>query len=275
MKAHPITEFPYRWIPMLVLVAVLIAVQTALLRGYAGADWLPAAIDSGTTVVWLAILAYAAGFIAGYVSLFRTDVVIVAGGSLLWLAGCYMICDIMTGIAGLAYIPFAPTIPFRLLFGIPALTAIMLWYRLNAASDADSEEPDYTAEREPRQQEFPQEETIDRITVKDRSRIHLIEAGELLCIQANGDYVTLTTAEGEYLQGSLFCINPSGLKSGRFFQRTDQIEIVCPHILPAVVRCGVGVEPDAHLFFVVEHLDQRFVRALFPVKHELDVGRHG
>lgn len=200
MKTHPISESPYCWIPVLMLSGALIAVQIALLRGYAGAEWLPAVTDSVTTVVWLAVLAYAAGFIAGYVSLFRTDVVIVAGGSLLWLAGCYMVCDIMTGIAGLAYIPFAQTIPFRLLFGIPALTAIMLWYRLNAASDADSEEPNYTAEREPRQQEFPQEETIDRITVKDRSRIHLIEAGELLCIQACGDYVTLTTAEGEYLQ---------------------------------------------------------------------------
>lgn len=196
MKTHPISESPYCWIPVLMLSGALIAVQIALLRGYAGAEWLPAVTDSVTTVVWLAVLAYAAGFVAGYVTIFRTDVAIVVGGSLLWLAGSYMVCDIMTGIAGLTYIPFAPTIPFRLLFGLPALTAVTLCYRLHAQESA--EEPESPAIAIP--QRVPQEETIDRITVKDRSRIHLIEAGELLCIQACGDYVTLTTAEGEYLQ---------------------------------------------------------------------------
>lgn len=196
MKTHPITESPGRWIPMLMLIPVLIALQIALLRGYTGSEWLPTVIDSTATVVWLAILAYAGGFIAGYVSLFRTNAAIVAAEGLLWAAGSYMVCDIMTGVAGLTYIPFVPTIPFRLLFGLPALTAMALWYRLIALESTEAEEPKYAAEP----QHAPQTEVIRRITVKDRSRIHLIEAGELLCIQACGDYVTLTTAEGEFLQ---------------------------------------------------------------------------
>ena len=45
-----------------------------------------------------------------------------------------------------------------------------------------------------------QEETIDRITVKDGSRIHIIKVDELLYIQACGDYTTLITPTGEYIK---------------------------------------------------------------------------
>ena len=41
-----------------------------------------------------------------------------------------MVCDIMVRIVGVSYVPFAQTIPFRLLFGLPVLIAITLWYRL-------------------------------------------------------------------------------------------------------------------------------------------------
>ena len=45
-----------------------------------------------------------------------------------------------------------------------------------------------------------QEEIIDRITVKDGSRIHIIKVDELLYIQACGDYATLVTPTGEYIK---------------------------------------------------------------------------
>ena len=50
------------------------------------------------------------------------------------------------------------------------------------------------------QQGKPQTELIDRITVKDGSRIHLVKADELIYIQACGDYVMLITPTGEYLK---------------------------------------------------------------------------
>ncbi len=43
-------------------------------------------------------------------------------------------------------------------------------------------------------------EWIDRITVKDGSRIHLVKADEMIYIQACGDYVMLITPTGEYLK---------------------------------------------------------------------------
>ncbi len=44
--------------------------------------------------------------------------------------------------------------------------------------------------------EEPQIEQIDRITVKDGSKIHLIKTDELIYIQACGDYVMLITPSG-------------------------------------------------------------------------------
>ena len=42
MKAHPIIDYPYRWIPILLLLLVLVAAQVALVCLYTGADYLPA-----------------------------------------------------------------------------------------------------------------------------------------------------------------------------------------------------------------------------------------
>ena len=44
MKAHPIIESPFRWIPMLVLALILVAFQVALVCGYTGNDYLPALV---------------------------------------------------------------------------------------------------------------------------------------------------------------------------------------------------------------------------------------
>lgn len=198
MKAHPIIAYSYRLIPVSILILALTAVQTALIHGYTGAEYLPTAIDSVTTIVWLAILAYLARFAVGIGSLFPTDAVMTAIGLLLWLAGSYMVCDVMVRIADFDYIPFATTLPFRLLFGVPALAAVVLWRRLTVLQKSQAQDREYPEEQQA--PALPQTETIDRITVKNRSRIHLIEVGELLYICACGDYVTLVTASGEYLQ---------------------------------------------------------------------------
>ena len=44
------------------------------------------------------------------------------------------------------------------------------------------------------------EDCLDRITVKDGTKSHLIELADLLYIQSCGDYVTLITPEGEYIK---------------------------------------------------------------------------
>ena len=50
MKAHPIIDYPYRWIPILLLLLVLVAAQVALVCLYTGADYLPALVDGIATM---------------------------------------------------------------------------------------------------------------------------------------------------------------------------------------------------------------------------------
>ena len=203
MKAHPIIDYPFRWIPMLVLALVLVTCQVALVCGYTGAGYIPALVDGIATIAWLAAIAYLAWFVVGLVSLFQTDVIMILVGILLWLAGSFMVCDIMERIAGVSYISFAQTIPCRLLFGLPVLIAVTLWYRLIVAKEEALNrelEKELIVHQVTEQQAEPPVELIDRITVKDGSRIHLVKSDELIYIQACGDYVMLITPSGEYLK---------------------------------------------------------------------------
>lgn len=205
MKAHPIIDNPFRWIPMLVLALILVVFQVVLVCGYTGNDYLPALVDGIATIGWLAAIAYLAWFVVGLVSLFQTDVIMIIIGSMLWLAGSFMVCDIMVRIVGVPYVSFAQTIPFRLLFGLPVLIAITLWYRLIVTKEEvqnqelEKELAVHQVNVAEQQEELPME-WIDRITVKDGSRIHLVKADELIYIQACGDYVMLITPTGEYLK---------------------------------------------------------------------------
>ena len=107
----------------------------------------------------------------------------------------------MVRIAGITYISFASTIPFRLLFGIPTWIAIILWYHLIVVKAPEAQEDEFIVPQSVKAEKTEeQEETIDRITVKDGARIHIIKVDELLYIQACGDYATLITPTGEYIK---------------------------------------------------------------------------
>ena len=80
----------------------------------------------------------------------------------------------------------------RQLFGLPVLIAVTLWYRLITAKEEvlnQELEKELIAHQVVEAQVEVPAGLIDRITVKDGSRIHLIKADELIYIQACGDYV--------------------------------------------------------------------------------------
>ena len=135
MKTHPIIDYPYRWVPVLVVALVLVVAQVMIMSVYTGADYVPAVIDGIATIGWLMALGYLVWFVVGVVSIFQTEVITLVAGILIWIAGSFMVYDIVTRIAGIPYITFASTIPFRLLFGIPTWVAILLWYRLIVAKE--------------------------------------------------------------------------------------------------------------------------------------------
>ena len=68
MKTHPIIDYPYRWVPMLVVALVLVAAQVAIMSVYTGADYVPAVIDGIATIGWLMALGYLAWFVVGVVA---------------------------------------------------------------------------------------------------------------------------------------------------------------------------------------------------------------
>ena len=75
-----------------------------------------------------------------------------------------------------------------------------MWYHLQIVADTSLQTEKFTAPEVEKAAPLPQEESIDRITIKDGSRIHIIKVEDLLYIQACGDYATLVTSDGEYIK---------------------------------------------------------------------------
>ena len=50
MKTHPIIDYPYRWVPVLVVALVLVLAQVMIMSVYTGADYVPAVIDGIATI---------------------------------------------------------------------------------------------------------------------------------------------------------------------------------------------------------------------------------
>lgn len=201
MEAHPFTETAWRKTAVAGCLLATALAHAWLLVHYASAGWTAAVADALVSAGWLAVLAWLAWFVSGVVSVPVTQWLTGLAGLLLWLSGSWVTCDLVMRLLGEPGIRFMPTLPFRLLFGIPAWTALLLWYRLG------QEEADALPPAEPRPASVVPAATlqepaeyIDRITVKDGSRIHIVKTGELLYIQACGDYATLVTPTGQYVK---------------------------------------------------------------------------
>ena len=74
------------------------------------------------------------------------------------------------------------------------------------ASDVEEEESDSSKE----------DEIIDSITVKQNNKVHIIALDELFYIQADGDYVTLCTAKGNFLKEQTMKALQKALPQDRF-----------------------------------------------------------
>lgn len=132
------------------------------------------------------------------------------------LVGSFFIRWILEFINHAVYTPFILTLPFRLCYVALLWSIILLWYRLQSAAGEREEmenqlvtmqetwmEDRRKAEASRKKEEeagADAEDCLDRITVKDGTKIHLIELADLLYIQSCGDYVTLITPEREYIK---------------------------------------------------------------------------
>ncbi len=218
MELHPLHDEPKRKVVALVLIILLAMIQATLLELYAQASPVAANADGVLSVGLLAVLAYWAWYVTEFVPLRQTRVLLTVVALLIWLAGCYAIQSLIEGVLQESYISFHRTLPFRIVAGGMSWTIIMLWYRIevlrkelrNQEDEPPADELMLPAETDPALPDLAdgtdpssigsEPKFTDRITVKDGSRIHLVEVEKLLYLQACGDYVTLITPDSQYVK---------------------------------------------------------------------------
>ncbi len=205
MDAHPLTYNPPLGIPVVASGTVLAGIQAALLIAYADVPVSYALADGILGVALLGALAYLMWFVIGYVNYPSATLLANVLALLLWLAGCFAIQSGIEWVATDRYIPFYATLPFRITMGVLCWTSVTLWYKNRILQyrieQLEGEIPfDEQRQEEASGTSTAEEQTFTRITVKDGTRIHLIEVEKLLYIQACGDYVTLIDPNGQYVK---------------------------------------------------------------------------
>lgn len=200
MPGHPFTTtLVRRWTVGCLAVAACLATY-GLLTGYTSLRWSSALADSLLSAVLFFTAAYLYWPVAESLKITQILVlmaVAIQGG---WIGIDFVILW-LGGLESRAQ--FLPTLPFRLLFGLLGWTILAQWYNGVRQTDeqAGGDLPEHIPPTdEPGGSLAPAVEWLERISVKDGTRIHLIPIGELWYLQAGGDYVTLTTSSGEYVK---------------------------------------------------------------------------
>jgi Response regulator of the LytR/AlgR family len=111
-----------------------------------------------------------------------------------------LLCLGVSYVVELTYAPqsvhlFIGSIPFRLTLGVLSWVILILWYQIYILRNQD-EDSDMLEFAEPQEKQT----VLERISVKDGSRIHILQTDELIYVQACGDYATFFTATGQYMK---------------------------------------------------------------------------
>ena len=136
-------------------------------------------------------------------------------------------CSILLQIFGLEdWEEFSITIPFRFLFGLMAWIILSQWY---ASRERKSEAEPIVRQMEEKTAPPPTtvpEEILDRISVKDGARIHIIPIKEIFYLQACGDYVTLFTTSGQHVKEQPWSISSEAFLLRSSFVYTALISLI-------------------------------------------------
>jgi len=194
MLSHPFTESLFNKAIGITLIAVAIVVEWGLLIVYSDAAMVPALIDSLLSVGLLAIAGFMGWYLLGFIRVWTAQLSIAVLVQFICIGVSFTILAIL-GMENTE--TFLKSLPLRFLFGLLCWIILLQWYRMLQYADS-VQEPEEKQEVENTQE--PVHEVIDRISVKDGSRIHIIHMNELICLQASGDYVTLFTPSGQYIK---------------------------------------------------------------------------
>ena len=191
MFRHPITEF----IPRRKLVALFFVAAVAVLWGlvtlYGGIDPAKALGVAVSYAILFSCGIIFYGVTVHYLKLYLLRSIVAATVLVLSLG--------LTG--GLAVFlewsdwrGYFRILPLLVIYGSMGWKILALWFSDRRAGTPPEEPEEETAAPSGKR------ETIDRISVRKGSEIHLIKTEELFYIQADGDYVWLFTGTGKYLK---------------------------------------------------------------------------
>ena len=201
MQAHPLLRSFISQAVGIGLFLIAVALQCGLLMVYGHCPFGVAFGDSLCSLGFLALSGYCLWYVRQVIPIPQVQTVLALFVLLLWSVSG-LLGELLT--EEVSWSSYAPTLPFRLLYGALLWIILTLWYALQQKPAAPIEERIAPATQQvvvPPPPPAPTEvEVIDRISVKDGARIHIIDLEEILYLQASGDYVTIFTTTGQYLK---------------------------------------------------------------------------
>ncbi|MDR1644605.1 MAG: LytTR family transcriptional regulator [Tannerellaceae bacterium] len=200
MLAHPLIRSRSSILTSLLLIVSDIALLRGLLALYGNLPLPVAWADASLFTGLLAICGILSWYFFPYIRPWQAQIMMTLLVQAICLGVCYTALSLMEMEDATV---FAQLLPLRLTTGILSWIILMQRYQYiylkreqqeNEGRENEIEEP------LPLPQVAEPAEQLDRISVKDGLRIHLVRLDELHYIQACGDYVTLFTATGQYIK---------------------------------------------------------------------------
>lgn len=136
-------------------------------------------------------------------------------------------------VPGNNLIPFVPIIPAELLLGCCFYIIVVLVYKHLQANNTEDEMDDATEETGTvKAQQQPEEirEEIERVAIKNGQKIEVIAIPEIVCVQAEGDYVLIHTAKGRHLKEQTMKYFEEHLPAGQFVRVHRSFIVNVQHI---------------------------------------------
>lgn len=209
MKQHPFIEHIRYRVSAALIFVLAVVLQACLLSFYGGGKWFITLPESLAFILMFALLGYFSWYTVGLLDdLYKQTGIIIL---------VQLLCSSASHIVLMFISPeslewFMYSLPLRILFGVLMWIILYQWYRWYL-NDSILEETIDTAELSEVVQ--GDERTIlDRISVKDGTRIHLIPLEELVYVEASGDYITLFTTDKQYIKEQTMKSLVSQLPSG-------------------------------------------------------------
>lgn len=200
MTVHPFTQSAWHKLVSVAAAMLLSILLCSLLVLYGNISLTTAIADSLFYTGSLAVTAYFYWYVIGFFQVFQSKAVVAIAVQLICLAitlallSVFMLEDLDT---------FIYLIPLRMSVSLLTWIILQQWYDINKTKkqreEEDAEEDD-EKERQLASKPLEENETIDRISVKDGSKIHIVTVEELVYAQAYGDYVTLYTENGKFIK---------------------------------------------------------------------------